>query len=353
VIAFATMSASARTVRVWHGEKEREVFELYSEDLDRLTMNSKPVISNLTELAEEYRVDHAPLIVRIIEDRIRKVPPEQMLPQLYLLDSIIKNHTDPYAVLFQQNIVSVFASVFKVSNEKIRAQLFKLRGTWNIFFAHQKLNQLDRRIREIDPAWPMMDPKRMHSAPPAPASAAGAPRPVVGPHVPMGVQPGGQAHVSPIASLPNKIHVNPKIVNPDYIRAHKLGTAAVVTAASAAIATTTAAAPAKPAIPAPVVTIPAPVAATEPQLDSDENEIKAMREQLEKLRQTNLKMHKEKLLKEIAAEEKKLKDNSKTMGKGAATTNSKSSASTSVKVCKIREICPIYHSSFQCLPTTA
>ena len=58
---------------MWHGEKEREVYELYSEDLDRLTLNSKPVISNLTELADEYKRDYAPLIVRIIEDRIKRV----------------------------------------------------------------------------------------------------------------------------------------------------------------------------------------------------------------------------------------------------------------------------------------
>ena len=60
-------------MNMWHGEKEREVFELYCESLDRLTFNSKPVISNLTELADEYRREYAPLIVRIIEDRIRKV----------------------------------------------------------------------------------------------------------------------------------------------------------------------------------------------------------------------------------------------------------------------------------------
>lgn len=61
-MASATMTSS-----------EREVFELYSEDLQRLTFNSKPVISNLTELANEYRQRFAHVIVRIIEERIRKV----------------------------------------------------------------------------------------------------------------------------------------------------------------------------------------------------------------------------------------------------------------------------------------
>ena len=85
-----------------------------------------------------------------------QVAPDQKLPQLYLLDSIIKNHTAPYASLFQQNLVSVFAGVFQACpNEKIRAQLFKLRSTWGPFFTYAKLNQLDRRVKEIDPAWPV------------------------------------------------------------------------------------------------------------------------------------------------------------------------------------------------------
>ena len=74
---------------MWHGEKEREVFELYSEDLDRLTINSKPVISNLTELADEYKRDYAPLIVRIIEDRVKRVRKELILS------------------LFQQNVFDI------------------------------------------------------------------------------------------------------------------------------------------------------------------------------------------------------------------------------------------------------
>ena len=70
---FVTMSSSKSSLKMWHGEKEREVFELYSEDLDRLTINSKPVINNLTEVADEYKREFAPLIVRIIEDRVKRV----------------------------------------------------------------------------------------------------------------------------------------------------------------------------------------------------------------------------------------------------------------------------------------
>jgi len=162
---------------VWHGEKEREVFELYCESLDRLTFNSKPVISNLTELADEYRREYAPLIVRIIEDRIRKVPPELKLTHLYLLDSIAKNHRRPYAELFQQNIVSVFRNAFlAAANVKWRGALHKLRETWGrpmkegqpTTFSIAKLNQLDHKVAEIDPQWPIQQLPTASDPPPPP-----------------------------------------------------------------------------------------------------------------------------------------------------------------------------------------
>jgi len=175
--------------KMWHGEREREVYELYSEDLLRLTFNSKPVISNLTELAHEYSRDFAPLIVKIIEERIRKVPPDQKLPHVYLMDSIIKNHTDPYCALFQQNIVSLFGHVFEYSRESVRESLHKLRNTWHDFFAFPKLNQLDKHVNKLDKNWPIQAPRssrsaarRHHQQPQAaPAAAAvvtaAAPRP--------------------------------------------------------------------------------------------------------------------------------------------------------------------------------
>ncbi len=50
-----------------------EVRDAYAESLSKLTFNSRPVIMNLTELANEYRRDYAQLIVDIIEERIRRV----------------------------------------------------------------------------------------------------------------------------------------------------------------------------------------------------------------------------------------------------------------------------------------
>jgi len=332
--------------RVWHGEKEREVYELYSEDLDRLTLNSKPVISNLTELADEYKRDYAPLIVRIIEDRIKRVPDDQKLPQLYLLDSIIKNHQDPYVVLFQQNIVSVFASVFRVSREKVREQLFKLRGTWNQFFAHQKLNQLDRRVRELDPAWPIMDSRKRGPPPPQQQqpSPAGQPQQVAA--APAVVAP----PAAPVAA-PTKIHVNPKIVNPDYIRKNRVAPSAVVPA---------------PPQPAPLAPAAPQPQSLEPSAGIESEEMRELKEQLERLKQHNLKLQKEKILREqkeeILREIESAKEAKKKLEKGVsipgkdgstAAATSSVSKSSSVKVCKdVREICSL-SSSFLLLQATA
>merc|ERR1719481_47104 len=94
-----------------------------------------------------------------------------MLPLMYLIDSICKNHGGPYKELFQQNLVSNFAYIFVAVNEKVRALLYKLRQTWGDryqVFTDKKLFQLDQKIKTIDPAWPITVPKeRPHAGVPS------------------------------------------------------------------------------------------------------------------------------------------------------------------------------------------
>lgn len=40
-------------------------------------------------------------------------------------------------------------------DEKTRAQMFKLRQTWNEVFPPKKLYAVDVRVQSIDPAWPI------------------------------------------------------------------------------------------------------------------------------------------------------------------------------------------------------
>jgi uncharacterized protein with HEPN domain len=50
-----------------------EVREAYEDSLERLTFNNALVIRNLSELAHEYRHEHARTVVEVIEARIRVV----------------------------------------------------------------------------------------------------------------------------------------------------------------------------------------------------------------------------------------------------------------------------------------
>ncbi|GAB6025905.1 hypothetical protein CHUAL_011877 [Chamberlinius hualienensis] len=132
-----------------------EFCEEYSSSLKELTFNSKPHISMLTMLAEENS-QFAPQIVKCIEAHLQKVRSEAKLPTLYLIDSIVKNVSQVYRGLFTQNLVSNFCAVFEKVDEKVRAQMYKLRQTWSGIFPNKKLYAIDVRVKELDPAWPIL-----------------------------------------------------------------------------------------------------------------------------------------------------------------------------------------------------
>ncbi|CAB4069141.1 PCF11 [Lepeophtheirus salmonis] len=113
---------------------DKETAEAYEEGLAQLTDNARHVIMHLTELAHDYSRDRKErVIVAVIERHIRKVKTGHKLPALYLMDSIVKNHQTPYRDLFQQNIVSTFASVFITAPEKTK------------------------KVKTMDPAWPIVN----------------------------------------------------------------------------------------------------------------------------------------------------------------------------------------------------
>merc|ERR1711976_905877 len=127
----------------------KEVADKYRETLCTLTFNNKIVINTLTAIAKE-EVQHAEVVTKVIEERLKRVKSDGMLPIMYLIDSICKNIGGPYNELFQQNLVSNFSYVFQACNEKVRALLYKLRATWgdryHVFTDH-KLHQLDLKVK--------------------------------------------------------------------------------------------------------------------------------------------------------------------------------------------------------------
>ncbi|XP_053398989.1 uncharacterized protein LOC123558235 [Mercenaria mercenaria] len=133
-----------------------EVVDEYKTSLADLNFNSKPLINMLTMLAEDHE-QHAPEIVKVIEDHINKCKREKKLPALYLMDSIMKNlEKTSYKSLFSKNIVQTFTSVFEQVDEKTRASMFKLRQTWSTMLPNATLYRVDKKINSLlDPAWPI------------------------------------------------------------------------------------------------------------------------------------------------------------------------------------------------------
>ncbi|XP_018565201.1 uncharacterized protein LOC108906445 isoform X2 [Anoplophora glabripennis] len=133
---------------------EEEIKAEYASSLADLTFNSKPLINVLTMLADENS-PNAKVIVEAIETHLSKVATDIKLTILYLIDCIVKNVGGTYTTLFSQNIVSTFCGVFKAVDERTRAEMFKLRQTWNDVFPQKKLYAIDVQINLLDPAWPV------------------------------------------------------------------------------------------------------------------------------------------------------------------------------------------------------
>lgn len=73
------------------------------------------------------------------------------------MDSIIKNHADPYKPLFGRNLPGIFAHVFSRGRETVRASMWKLRNTWTPLYSRDVLYALDVKVNKIDPAWPLSE----------------------------------------------------------------------------------------------------------------------------------------------------------------------------------------------------
>ena len=75
--------------------REKDIYDTYSEDLEGLTFNSKPIINSMTELANEYSSDFAHVIVRCIEDKIKMVSSLSNLFLSWLCHTMLQNfHTN-------------------------------------------------------------------------------------------------------------------------------------------------------------------------------------------------------------------------------------------------------------------
>ena len=101
----------------------------YMNRLAELTVNSRPIIHNLSLIAQESK-RYAQIIAQCLESHIRRVPAWMKLPAFYLLDSISKNVFDPYARHFTPIVVRLFLDTYEVVDQPTRSKMEEMLLTW-------------------------------------------------------------------------------------------------------------------------------------------------------------------------------------------------------------------------------
>ncbi|KZT41186.1 hypothetical protein SISSUDRAFT_1043265 [Sistotremastrum suecicum HHB10207 ss-3] len=103
--------------------------QFFSSQLAHLNFNSRPIIQNLSMIAQEYaRMSH--VVVQCIEAHIRMVPASVKLPALYLMDAISKNIYNPYASAFSQHVDRIFIDAYDQVDSQTRGKMEEMLWTW-------------------------------------------------------------------------------------------------------------------------------------------------------------------------------------------------------------------------------
>ncbi|WFD21937.1 hypothetical protein MEQU1_000597 [Malassezia equina] len=107
--------------------------------LAHLTFNSKPIITNLTLIAQENAQRMSTVVAKTLDEHILMVgrvsltlqaAPPHRLPALYLIDSICKNIGSPYPELWSPRIVTLFMESYRVVDQPTRRRMEELWATW-------------------------------------------------------------------------------------------------------------------------------------------------------------------------------------------------------------------------------
>lgn len=128
--------------------------EYFQHLLNALTLNSRALITELTEMAEKY-IDNASTIVALTEDRIGRILPKYKLYSFYLMDSMVKNIGNPYNLMFARNLYKNFTETYLIVTDTMtRQNLINLFKTWITgktssgldLFPHETLMKIEQFI---------------------------------------------------------------------------------------------------------------------------------------------------------------------------------------------------------------
>ncbi|KAG8821795.1 hypothetical protein FRC19_007243 [Serendipita sp. 401] len=108
---------------------ENSFRSLYAQRLGALTINSRPIIQDLSMLAQNYP-QMAHIVVDCIERQVRTVSAPFKLPLFYLLDSIAKNAFEPYAAAFSPRIVRLFLDAYHTVDQPTQHKMREMMATW-------------------------------------------------------------------------------------------------------------------------------------------------------------------------------------------------------------------------------